>query len=111
MDLFFSQGVHCHAHRLELAFKDALKKQPLHDKVASLLLGLYYFYRKSSLNRSMLKRSFHAINLRPIMPTRVGGTRWVPHTLRALENLWRGYPAVVMHLEQVIMLAVYLHPP
>ena len=46
--------------------------QGVHDKVASLLLGLYYFYRKSSLNRSMLKRSFETIDKRPIMPTRVG---------------------------------------
>ncbi|KAI0222661.1 hypothetical protein LSAT2_026077 [Lamellibrachia satsuma] len=95
------QGIHCHAHRLVLAFKDTLKKQPLHDKVSSLLLGLYYFYQKSSLNRSMLKRAFNALGMKPIMPTRVGGTRWVSHTLRALENLWKAYPAIVTHLQQL----------
>ena len=63
------QGIHCHAHRLELAFKDALKEQLLHDKVSSLLLGLYYFFRKSSLNRSLLKRAFDALGVKPIMPT------------------------------------------
>ena len=96
-------GILCHAHRLELAFKDALKKQPLHDKVSSLLLGLYYFYQKSSLNRSTLKRAFDALNVKLIITTRVGGTCWVLHTLRALENLWKAYPAIVTHLQQVII--------
>ena len=65
------QGIHCHAYRLELAFKDALKKQPLRNKVSSLLLVLYYFYLKSSLNRSMLKWTFDGLDVKPIMPTRV----------------------------------------
>jgi hypothetical protein len=24
------------------------------------------------------------------MPTKIGGTRWLPHTERALENYWKG---------------------
>ena len=35
------------------------------------------------------------------MPTRVGGTRWVPHMLKALDHFLRGYAAVVQHLEQI----------
>ena len=82
------KGVHCHAHRLELAFKDAFKKQPLHDKVTSLLFGLYYFYCKSSLNRSMLKKMFDALVMKHIMPTQVDRMHWLPHTLQVLDNLW-----------------------
>ena len=95
------QGVHCHAHRLELAFKDALGKQPLYIKLDTLLSVLYLFYRNSSLNRSMLKRTFDALRKKHIMPTRVGGTRWLPHVLRAVENLWKAYPAIVMHMQEV----------
>jgi hypothetical protein len=95
------QGIHCHAHRLELAYKDALKKDPLHLKVESLLTGLYYFYRNSPLNRANLKRACDALSLKSLIPTRIGGTRWLPHWKRALDNLWRIYPGLVTHLQQV----------
>ena len=39
--------VHCLAHRLELAFKDAVKGQKLYDSTIVLLLGTYYFYQNS----------------------------------------------------------------
>ena len=52
--------IHCYGHRLELAFKDSTKKVKLYGKLASLLLGLYYFYHQSALNRSMLKRAYDA---------------------------------------------------
>ena len=45
-------AVHCYAHKLELAFKDAIKHVPLDTKVTTCLLqGLYYFYHNSALNR------------------------------------------------------------
>ena len=44
--------VHCFAHRLDLAIKDASKSISLHEKVvATLLMGLYYFYHRSTVNR------------------------------------------------------------
>ena len=48
-------AVHCSGHRLELAFKDTLKKNPIADKVVTLLSGLYYMYSKSPLNRTNLE--------------------------------------------------------
>lgn len=36
-----------------------------------------------------------------LVPTRVGGTRWLPHTERALKHLITGYDGIVLHLEQV----------
>lgn len=54
--------VHCFAHRLELAFKDASKSNSLREKVvATLLMGLYYFSHKSTVNRSMLKRCSNSL--------------------------------------------------
>ena len=49
----------------------------------------------------MLKRTFDVLGKKNIMPTRVSGTRWLPHILRAVENLWKGYPTIVMHMQQV----------
>ena len=94
-------GVHCMAHRLELSFKDATKSIALHKKVDTLLLGLFYFYQRSALNRANLKKSYETLQMTPLMPTRVGGTRWTGHLLRALTNFLRGYAAIVQHLQQV----------
>lgn len=94
-------GVHCMAHRLELSFKDSVKNIVLFKKVEELLTGLYCFYHVSPLNRSHLKNSFAALELAPIMPTRVGGTRWLAHFLRALDHFLRGYPAIMHHLNWV----------
>lgn len=94
-------AVHCYAHKLELAFKDAIKHVPLDTKVTCLLQGLYYFYHNSALNRSNLKNSCKSLKKKVLLPTRIGGTRWVGHLLRALENFLTGYDAIRQHLEQI----------
>ena len=94
-------AVHCMAHRLELSFKDPASKNICHKKVDSFLLGIYYFYHNSPLNRANLKQSYQSLDKTPLMPTHVGGTRWAGHVLKALDHILRGYPAIVQHLEQM----------
>ena len=94
-------AVHCSGHRLELAYKDAIKKAPTAEKVVTLLCGLYYMYRNSPLNRTNLKNAFQCLGLKVHVPTWAGGTRWVGHTLQALKNFLTGYPALRLHLEQL----------
>ena len=99
-------SIHCMAHRLELALKDASKNIKLYDKTVNVLaMGLYYFYHNSALNRAMLVRSYKSMVENatgdPLLPTRVGGTRWVGHTLRAITNLTTSYSYIVQHLGQV----------
>ena len=92
---------HCLAHRLELSVKDAIKQsQPkLHDKSMTLLMGLYYFYKKSHKQRQQLRRTFELFAQTCVFPSRVGGTRWVPHTVRAIEIFIRAYDVFCAHLE------------
>ena len=71
LDRKFILGVHCSAHRLELAFKEACKSINLYVKVSQLMENLYLFYRNSSLNRSNLKIAFDSYDRNPLMPTRV----------------------------------------
>lgn len=55
----FLLGVHCSGHKLELAYKDTLKKNiPLYNKVELFLTNLFYFYRNSNTTRSGLKLSY-----------------------------------------------------
>ena len=51
------QGIHCFAHRLELAYKDTLKASPLFAKANDLLLNLYLFYHNSASMRSGLQQT------------------------------------------------------
>ena len=95
------QGVHCAAHRMELAYKDVMRKQPLHLKIEGPMTGLYLFYKKSPLNRSMLLRTYNTLNLPLLLPTRVGGTRWIPHMSPGLDVIIRGYEWMTTHLSQV----------
>jgi hypothetical protein len=92
---------HCLAHRLELGFKDAIKlhSQKLYERAMTLLIGLYYLYRKSPTQKKSLKRCFQSLELRQILPTRVDGTRWLPHTQRAINALVKGYKAFKMQLD------------
>jgi hypothetical protein len=92
--------VHCMAHRLELAFKDILKKGENQLQVVNFLNNIYTFYHASSLNRSMLRICSAAPGVKGI-PTRVGGTRWIPHTYTALQNMWSLYPALLQHFGEV----------
>jgi hypothetical protein len=48
-------GVHCIAHRLELAFKDVFKSDKAYQQLSTLLLGLYYFYKNSPKQKKNLK--------------------------------------------------------
>ncbi|KAK3103242.1 hypothetical protein FSP39_017756 [Pinctada imbricata] len=96
--------VHCMAHRLELCLKDAAKKVSVYDKIINtLLMGIYYFYYNSTLNRSMLLRTFNAIKTgddKLLIPVKSGGTRWIGHQLRAITAVVTSYKFIVAHLEQ-----------
>lgn len=94
-------GIHCVAHRLELAFSDAFSKNNMTRKVEELLSGLYTFYKKSCLNRANLKQGCKEVGMTALMPTRIGGTRWVSHILQALDKVLRGYRGLMHHLDQV----------
>ncbi|XP_063733444.1 zinc finger protein 862-like [Eleginops maclovinus] len=92
--------VQCMAHRVELAFKEAMKQASLFIKVYVLLDALYKLYRIPK-QAAGLKAAFSTTNISKIWPVRVGGTRWVSHTHTALQNMLRGYRAIVLHLSQV----------
>ncbi|KAI0212098.1 hypothetical protein LSAT2_002989 [Lamellibrachia satsuma] len=58
--------------------------------------------RQRPLNRSNLKQAFDALGEIHRIPSRVGGTRWVPHISRAVSNVLKGYKGLVTHLSQVM---------
>ncbi|CAL9685344.1 unnamed protein product [Knipowitschia caucasica] len=93
-------GIHCMAHKLELSFSDGIRKNVMVRKVEDLLSGLYTLYHKSGVNRASLKEHFRELHMKALMPTRIGGTRWLPHLFNALDHFLRGYAGIVHHLEE-----------
>lgn len=90
-------NVHCFAHRLELAFRDVLKKSKVYDKLMTLLTGLFYFYTKYYKNKKGLQRSIEALG-DGLLPPKVTGTRWLAHLGRGVKSLLRTYLAYEAHL-------------
>lgn len=87
---------------MELAYKDAVKKNILYDRAITLLMGLYYFYRNSPKQRSKLREMFQELGMKSVVPTRVGGTRWVGHMVLAINTFLKCHPALVRQLNYVL---------
>lgn len=91
-------SVHCFCHRLELAFRDAFKGVKLYDKLMTLMIGLHYFYLKSSKQKKGLLSAMKAMDVKGVLPPKVTGTRWVGHVSGGVESLCRTYVAYNAHL-------------
>jgi hypothetical protein len=78
-------GIHCLAHRLELAFKDVIKGEKSFEQLTTLLLGIYYLNKRSPKQRKLLRKSFKVVKVKGTLPRRVGGSRWMPHYSVATE--------------------------
>ncbi|XP_060604894.1 uncharacterized protein LOC132757589 [Ruditapes philippinarum] len=91
-------NVHCFSHRLELAFRDAVKKNKLYEKLMTLLIGVYYFYTKQYKNKKGLMSAFEVIKVKPHMPPKVTGTRWLPHMKQGIAVLLRNFNAYNTHM-------------
>lgn len=94
--------VHCMAHRLELALKDVINDKKLVSKfrILPFLEGLHAFYHRSSKNTFALASAAQREGVTG-KPTRIGGTRWVPHLHTALTNFWKLQPAFKRHFVEV----------
>ena len=84
------------SQRLELSYKDVQKEFPKLKQVQSTLEAIYNFYHNSALNKSMLKRACEATCVNYLVPS-----RWMPHTLKALDHFFATYPAMVNHMQQL----------
>lgn len=97
--------IHCMAHRLELSLKDVTKKVKTYERVNILLAGLYYFYHNSALNRAVLQKTYEATKSQDeklLIPTRVGGTRWIGHQVTAILHVITSYKFIITHMEQLL---------
>lgn len=52
---------HCLAHRLELSFRDVVKADKKYERLSTLLLGIFYFYKRSPKQRKNLRHTFEVL--------------------------------------------------
>ena len=92
--------VHCFNHRLELAVKDTFKGT-FFDEIDTMLLKLYYLYKKSA-KRTRELQAFGEIYDKVITkPVKASGTRWVAHKVNAMEIVLKNYGIFIAHLESL----------
>lgn len=67
----------------------------------TLLLSLFYFYRKSPKQKKnlYLYAIFASLNMKSIQPTRVDGARWLPHINRVINAFLKGYRTFLLQLQ------------
>lgn len=94
-------GVHCTAHRLELAIHDAAKQVKYVTDIDNTLQELYKVYHYSPKNWACLQTTGVAIGVKVLKPTNILGTRWVSHRHRAVIVLLNNWAAIVTHLSQL----------
>ncbi|KAK2492976.1 hypothetical protein MC885_017740, partial [Smutsia gigantea] len=90
--------VYCFAHHLELSYKMVFQSIPLYNDVSDLLHSIYHFYHNSPLHKNSLITAFKGLHLQPVMPSHIGGRRWLLGLQAALQNFLKGYPAIVQQL-------------
>lgn len=88
----------CVAHRLELAALDSMKI-PAVTELKNILNGVYKHYHNSPKASRELQAVAKALNVQLLKPGSIDGTRWLPHTLRAMSALIQNYPAILVHME------------
>jgi phosphotransferase system IIB component len=95
--------MHCCAHRLELAVKDAAKADSFLQSMDEFLEDLYKLYHYSPVCWHGLQEAGQALGVSVVKPVNVFGTRWLPHRERAIKAVERNWKALVTHLEQVAL--------
>ena len=75
-------GIHCTAHRLELAIRDGAKSMGFLTEVDTMLQKLYKFYHYSAKNWEGLQTCSQALAVSIRKPPNIMGTRWIAHRER-----------------------------
>ncbi|VDI00488.1 Hypothetical predicted protein [Mytilus galloprovincialis] len=92
---------HCIAHRLELAANSAIKNHKHMKEIQDLLQYLYKHYQYSPKALRELRQIGEALEEKVLKPTKLAGTRWLPHIHRALEVLVREFRVLLAHFEHI----------
>lgn len=95
---------HCVAHRLELGVLNAISNTEMLTTVQDMLKKVHKHYHYSPKALRELKAIADVMEERVIKPTRLQGTRWLPHIMKASRALMNSYVVIRSHFEHVSQL-------
>ncbi|XP_050058213.1 E3 SUMO-protein ligase KIAA1586-like isoform X2 [Aphis gossypii] len=90
---------HCMNHRLELAVNDCMKDVSATNHFKNFIDSLYVLYNRSPKNQNELRKSCIELDILFLKAGRVLDVRWVASSFRAVEIVWKTYPALYNHLQ------------
>ena len=93
-------GIHCVAHKLELAVLDGIRDVQYFADLTEMLKGLYKHYHYSEKALRELEELANVMTESFNRPVNVSGSRWVPHNSRALQVVCKKYEVIHAHMHQ-----------
>jgi len=99
-DVSWLVGIHCVAHKLELAVLDGIKDVQYFADLTEMLKGLYKHYHYSAKALRELEELASVMAEGCNRPVNVTGSRWVPHNFRALKVVCNKYKVIHAHMHQ-----------
>ena len=93
--------VHCVAHRLELAVLAGIRDNNNLTTINDIFKKIYKHYHYSPKALRELRAIGETMEERVIKPTRLQGTRWLPHIRKASRALIGSYAVIVTHFQHV----------
>jgi len=91
---------HCLNHRLELAVNDSIKDIGATNHFKSFIDGLYVLYNASPKNQKELKDNCNDLDVLFLKVGRVLDVRWVASSWKAVNVVWRMFPALCKHFSE-----------
>ena len=93
------QSVHCLAHRLELAVKDALKEVAGTNQFETFISKLYSLYNQSTRNARLLREAAAELDMEIQKIGQIFTIRWVASSFRTVKAVWKDFPALALHFK------------
>lgn len=88
---------HCLNHRLELAVHDSIKDIGALNHFKSFIDSLYVLYNASPKNQNELRNVCNELDILFLKLGRVLDVRWVASSWRAINVVWKTFPALYNH--------------
>ena len=104
-DVLWLIGIHCVAHKLELAILDGIKDVQYFADLTEMLKGLYKHYHYSAKALRELQELANIMAENCNHPVNVSGSRWVPHNFRALKVVCNKYRLIHAHMHETAVAA------
>ena len=103
--------IHCCAHRIELAVKDAFLKSSNFAKIDDMMLNLYTFFRNSGKCWRILLHLAERLGVMVLRFPKASGTQFQVHKYQAIKALIVNFMPLCLFAENMIQAGVAVCKP